>query len=146
MPELTAAIDRAFRAERDARWRWTPSAALRNGLDACSGAADELARAARYGANLSSADDAVALWALTCIDSGEHDGDELHGMPPELRAAVATIVIRRVLDDEAVLARWAWLDREIPKLGHGAPDRSADRAHRSRAAPPRDRVRGVRSQ
>jgi ferrous iron transport protein B len=125
LPELNAAIDRALRAERRARWRWTPSPALRKGLDAVMPALPASWHAdARYGAKLASANDAVALWALTCIDSSEQDGDELVGVPPELRAAVSAIDHPRTLDDEAVLARWTWLDREIPKIHHVAPDRS----------------------
>ncbi|HEY1814976.1 MAG TPA: ferrous iron transport protein B [Kofleriaceae bacterium] len=124
LPELVTAIDRALRAERTARWRWQPSATLRAALESVLPALPASWRTpARYRASLPTADDAVALWALTCIDSGE-DGDELVGVPPELRAAVGTVAHPRALDDEAVLARWTWLDREIPKLGHAKTDRS----------------------
>jgi ferrous iron transport protein B len=123
LPELVAAIDRAARAERRASWQWTPSPALRTHLDVVRGTLPaRWHAAARYGAELPRAEDAIALWALTCIDNSEHDSDELVGVPPEVRAAVAAQQF--ALDDEAVLARWAWLDREIPKLGHARPDRS----------------------
>ena len=112
LPELVAAIDRALRAERRERWRWSPSPALRTAMDTV-----KRALPASWPAS-----DALALWALSSIDSSEHDRDELVGVPAELRAAVAAI---QPNDDEAVLARWAWLDREIPKLGHAKPDRSA---------------------
>ena len=129
LPELGAAIDRALRAERRAIWRWTPSPALRRELDAVGAALPASWRAAeRYRAALPTADDAVALWALTCIDNSEHDGDELVGVPPELRAAAIAARAPRasdqLLDDEPVLARWKWLDREIAKLARVAPDRS----------------------
>jgi ferrous iron transport protein B len=57
-------------------------------------------------------------------------------VPAELRAAVAARTAGKVpemerslgrgreIDDEAVLARWKWLDTEIPKLAHKQPDRS----------------------
>src|SRR5262249_47224095 len=60
---------------------------------------------------------------LTCIDNDPQGGDELD-VPPELRAAVLARAADRTLDDEAVLARWAWIDREIPRLAHAQPDRS----------------------
>ena len=105
LPELRAAIERALHKERTPIWRWTPSAALRERLDAMRAAVPEL-------------DDARALWALTCID-GE---DELE-VAPDLRAAALANRLDRELDDEAVLARWAWLDREIPKLVKKQVDR-----------------------
>jgi ferrous iron transport protein B len=125
LPELVAAIDRALRSERRARWRWTPSPALRRDLDTVVAALPASWRSnARYHAPLPGADDAVALWALTCVDNSEQDADELVGVPPELRTAAAAQALTRALDDEGVLARWAWLDREMPKLAHVAPDRS----------------------
>lgn len=98
LEELRAAVDRALRKERTPVWRWTPSPGLRAKLDAMRAAVPSL-------------DDAGALWALTCID-GE---DELE-VAPDLRAAALAHQLDHALDDEAVLARWAWLDREIPKL------------------------------
>ncbi|HET9992593.1 MAG TPA: FeoB small GTPase domain-containing protein, partial [Kofleriaceae bacterium] len=135
LAELTAAIDRAARAERRAHWVWTPSPTLRVQLDVVRGALPASWRStARYakgpgehapsgrGVELAGADDAIALWALTCFDISEHDADELVGVPPDFRATV--IAQHFALDDEPILARWAWLDREIPKLAHSHPDRS----------------------
>jgi ferrous iron transport protein B len=124
LTELGAAIDRALRSERRTHRHWAPSPGLRASLDAVLAALPPSWRStARYRADLPVADEAVALWALTCIESGE-GGDELVGVPPELRSVVDTAAHTQALDDEAVLARWAWLDREIPKLGHAKPDRS----------------------
>jgi ferrous iron transport protein B len=124
LPELIAAIDRAARADRRAHWAWSPSPALRVQLDLVRGALPASWRSsARYaGAELPTADDAIALWALTCFDASEHEADELVGVPPDFRATV--LAQQFALDDEPVLARWAWLDREIPKLAHTHPDRS----------------------
>src|SRR5262249_17730089 len=88
LAELSAAIDRALRAERRARWEWTPSSDLRAALDAIRAVLPVTWRSdARYGATLPAADDAVALWALTCIESGPHHADALAQVPTELRAA-----------------------------------------------------------
>ncbi|MGE5186194.1 MAG: ferrous iron transport protein B, partial [Acidobacteriota bacterium] len=134
LPELVAAIDRALRSERRPAWVWTPSRELRAHLDAVRAELPASWRAsARYGApaqaaaliepGVADADDALALWALTCIESGE-DADELVGVPPELRAAVAARAPGKTVDDEVVLARWRWLDRELVKAMRGKPDRS----------------------
>jgi ferrous iron transport protein B len=123
LPELIAAIDRAARTERRAQWVWTPSPALRVQLDVVRGALPASWRStARYGSEVVAGDDAIALWALTCFDASEHEADELVGVPPDFRATV--LAQQFALDDEPVLARWAWLDREIPKLAHSHPDRS----------------------
>ena len=124
LDELRAAVDRVLRTERRAVWRWQPGSELRARLDAIRAALPEPWRSdERYGAALPEADAALALWALTCIEprTGGHDDDELH-VPEGLRAAVLAQPAPR--DDEAVLGRWAWLDREIPRLIHRAPDRS----------------------
>ncbi|TMQ11630.1 MAG: ferrous iron transport protein B [Deltaproteobacteria bacterium] len=124
LDELRAAIDRALRAERRAVWHWQPGRELRTRLDAVRAALPPSWRAqARYGAERPAADDALALWALTCIEpeTGGGDDDELD-VPDALRAAVTAEPAPR--DDEAVLARWAWLDREIPPLVSRPPDRS----------------------
>ncbi len=105
--ELVAAVDRALRTEPVARWRWTPSTALRAQLDALSPVVPW-----RH-ANA----DAVALWALACID----DEDELE-VPAALRAAIPAPV--RAIDDEPVLGRWKFLDGELAKLAEKKPDRS----------------------
>jgi ferrous iron transport protein B len=124
LDELRAAVDRALRSERRAIWQWQPGGELRARLDAVTGALPAAWRApARYGAELPAADDALALWALTCIEprTGGPDDDEL-AVPDALRAAVTGGPPPR--DDEAVLARWAFLDREIPPLVARPPDRS----------------------
>ena len=139
LPELVAAIDRALRGERRANWQWKPSAALRGHLDLVRDALPASWRAnERYrGAADPLADDAIALWALTCIEgAGRSDAatagiddevDELVGVPPDLRAVV-TKRLRgldtRALDDEAVLARWSWLDKELAALTKKKPDRT----------------------
>jgi ferrous iron transport protein B len=122
--DLTAAIDRAMRAERRATRVWQPSAELRRHIDAMRDALpDSWRSSARYGRELREADDALALWALTCVDSGE-DGDELTDVPNAVRSAAVTHALHRDREDEAILARWAWLDREIGKLAHRRADRS----------------------
>lgn len=160
LQELAGAVDRALRSERKPVWHWTPSPALRARLDAVAAALPPSWRAeGRYAADragpvsaaqpaagrgLAGSDDAVALWALTCIDSPQHsrgstahpgkagvmdanadDADELVGVPDAVRTAVLAEPMPRELDDEAALARWAWLDREIPRLQPTKPDRSA---------------------
>ncbi|HEX5064129.1 MAG TPA: ferrous iron transport protein B, partial [Kofleriaceae bacterium] len=125
--ELLGAIDRVLRAERTAAWLWTPSTELRTHLDAVRTALPDSWRAtARYGAASDRADDALALWALTCLESDPSEADELVGVPDALRASVASRVGDggRAIDDETVLARWRWLDREIPKLIKKRADRS----------------------
>ena len=108
LPELRTALDRALRGERRSAWTWQPSPALRAQLDAVRAALPHpWTSQHRYAVALPGSDDAVSLFALTCLD---HE-DELIGVPPELRAAVAAIPPRD--DDEAILARWAWLDKEI---------------------------------
>jgi ferrous iron transport protein B len=122
LADLIAAIDRASRKDRVASWRWHPSPALRAHLDAAVEALPQGWRSSvRYGAVLTHADDALALWALTCIDNSEHDADEL-AIPLALRAAVGERHFD--LDDEAILARWTWLDREIAKLVQKRTDHS----------------------
>ncbi|MEO7732709.1 MAG: ferrous iron transport protein B [Kofleriaceae bacterium] len=124
LDDLRAAIDRALRSERRATWHWQPGAELRPRLDAVTRAMPEAWRSTtRYGAALPAADDALALWALTCVEprTGGADDDEL-SVPEGVRAAVVAEPAPR--DAEAVLARWAWLDREIPPLISRAPDRS----------------------
>src|SRR6185312_2305135 len=86
LSELRAAVDRALRSERRSDWVWTPSPALRADLDAVKAALPPAWRApARVGADLPGSDDAIALWALTCIEQGD-EADELTGVPAELRA------------------------------------------------------------
>jgi ferrous iron transport protein B len=124
LDDLRAAVDRVLRGERRATWRWKPDADLRARLDAVRAAMpDGWRSAARYGDELGASDDAVALWALTCVEpvTGGADDDELD-VPAPVRAAVTAEPPPR--DDQAVLARWRWLDREIPPLITRATDRS----------------------
>jgi ferrous iron transport protein B len=124
LDDLRSAVDRALRSERRAIWQWQPGRELRTRIDAVRGALPDAWRSTtRYGALLPAADDALALWALTCIEprTGSPDDDELE-VPDSLRAAVVAEPAPR--DDEAVLARWSFLDREIPPLVRRQPDRS----------------------
>jgi len=124
LDDLRAAVDRVLHTERSATWRWQPGEALRERLTAVRAALPEpWASTTRYGAALPAADDAIALWALTCVEprTGGADDDELD-VPATVRAAV--VAAPPPSDDEAVLGRWAWLDREIPPLLSRAPDRS----------------------
>ncbi|HEX8113984.1 MAG TPA: ferrous iron transporter B, partial [Kofleriaceae bacterium] len=66
--------------------------------------------------------DALALWALTCVEPRTGADDDELEVPDALRAAVVAEPAPR--DDEAVLARWAWLDQEIPPLVSRPPDRT----------------------
>jgi ferrous iron transport protein B len=56
---------------------------------------------------------------MSCID-----GDDELEVPAPLRAATTARTIDRACDDEAVLGRWGWLDREIPPLVAHRTDRS----------------------
>jgi ferrous iron transport protein B len=128
LDELVAAVDRALRAERSSTWHWGPSASLRAHLDAVREALPASWHATnRYGAAMDRADDALALWALTCIDSEGSEADELADVSNDLRAIVTKRtrgLDTRALDDEAILARWRWLDKELGALTKKKPDRS----------------------
>lgn len=125
LDELVAAVDRALHGERKALWRWRPSPALREILDPVREALPASWRAdARHGTTDRAADDALALWSVTCLEPRTGVDDDELDVPDELRAAATAHTIDRALDDEAVLARWAWLDREIPKLLARPADRS----------------------
>ena len=118
LAELGEAITRALRSEPKAHWRWEPSPALRAHLDAIHG---ELPQAwLESGASA----DAIALWALTCIEPRTGVDDDELDVPDALRTAAVDRAVDRSIDDEVVRARWAWLDREIPKLVTRRPDRS----------------------
>ncbi|CAN5918439.1 ferrous iron transport protein B [soil metagenome] len=125
LKELIAGIDRALRKDRASVWRWKPSADLQAHLDAVRQAMPAAWRTeTRHGIDSPSADDALALWALTCIEPRTGiDDDELE-VPSELRAAASARTVARTADDEAVLGRWNWLDQEIPKLIRRKVDRS----------------------
>ncbi len=120
--DLIAAVDRATRKQPQAIWHWQPDDALRARLDQLATAlpddwhhpADDDAPARR---------DALALWSLTNVEpiTGGPDDDELD-IPLDLRRAALD---KSGLDlDAPILARWAWLDREIPKLSTRPIDRS----------------------
>jgi ferrous iron transport protein B len=96
-------------------WRWTPSDEL----------AVHIARVRQALPDGWPQSDAMALWALQSID-GE---DELAGVPDAVRAAVPERAegVRAAgawIDDEAILARWAWLDKHVAPLVAVPPDRS----------------------
>jgi ferrous iron transport protein B len=124
LSDLAAAIDRALRAERRATWRWQPSPKLRACLDGvCAAVPTAWMTTTRYGAPLPAGDDALALWAVTCIEprTGGNEDDELE-IPEALRTACTG---HAELDlDRPILDRWVWLDREIGKLTKKKPDRS----------------------
>lgn len=84
------------------RWRWTPSPGL---------AADLAAVRAALPASWPSSD-ALALWALMSVE----DGDEL-ALDSQLRDAVlAARTPGKAIDDEAVQARYRWLDQHVAPL------------------------------
>jgi ferrous iron transport protein B len=105
-------------ATRHELWHWKPSPAL-------------AARLVPVRAALPEGwphQEAMALWALMSVEPD----DELTHIPPALRAAatVAPEEARRI-DDEAIAARYAWLDREVAPLSAHEPDRSrTDRVDR----------------
>ncbi len=106
LEQLSAAIDRATTLPPKPIWRWEPAANLRAKLD-----------------SIPAENDAIGLWAVTNVEprSGSPDDDELE-IGDELRAAALD---KTGLDlDAPILARWAWLDREIPKLIKKPVDRS----------------------
>ena len=108
IPALIAAIDRTMTKPAQAVWRWEPAPQLRTRLAAIKPTAGS---------------DAKALWALTNIEAreGSPDDDELV-ISDQLRAAALD---KTGLDlDAPILARWAWLDREIPRLIKKPVDRS----------------------
>jgi ferrous iron transport protein B len=112
IPALIAAVDRAMTKPAHAVWRWEPAPELRARLTSLQPVAGT---------------DAKALWALTNVElrSGSPDDDEL-AISEQLRDAALD---KTGLDlDAPILARWAWLDREIPKLIAKPVDRS--RTHR----------------
>jgi ferrous iron transport protein B len=91
-------------------WHWRPSRPLEGAV-------------ARARANLPPewpSSDAMALWALMSLDSG----DELAGIPDDLRAAaVLEPALALAVDAEAIRARYDWLDREVAPLVLRPPDR-----------------------
>jgi ferrous iron transport protein B len=139
LDQLAAAVDRAVASTPVAPvWRWTPSPALRARIEAVGDA---------IATTTWPPSDALALWALSSIAPSGREGrsdfwvdDELDHVPAAIRAAVTaqitTAAVARATDDEAVLARWAWLDTAIAPL--------ARRAAATPAAPtPRDRTQRI---
>jgi ferrous iron transport protein B len=111
--ELRAAItQRLADPGRAERWFWQPSAPL----------AAAIARVRAVMPPAWPASDAMALWALMSVE----DDDELKGIPAPLRATVLATPAEaaRAIDDEAIRARYAWLDREVAPLIRHEPDRS----------------------
>jgi ferrous iron transport protein B len=107
---LGESIQRSLQQATEPRWRWQPSEALRAHLRAVG---DQLPDSWPH-------TDGMALWALSSVD----DDHELAHIPDRLRRAVNARGLTRTLDDEPVLARWAYLDREIAKTAVSKPDRS----------------------
>ena len=142
LPQLVDAIARALGRERQAIRRWEPSPALRARIDrvraklpedwvrcvddAAGRSADAGGSRAERAEGEAAGADALALWALTCVEprTGGPDDDELD-VPAELRAAATTTDPGELAElDRPILARWAWLDREVPKLVTRRADRS----------------------
>ncbi len=93
------------------RWCFGPSAKLRMDLDAV------LPHLPADWPQL----EALALWALMSIDSG----DELANIPEDLRLSVRNRERPGLeIDDEVIEARYRWLDREIGPLLRGHPPRT----------------------
>jgi ferrous iron transport protein B len=106
--QIALRLDDPARAER---WQWKPSPAL----------AERLARVRAALPDGWPDRDAMALWTLMSVEPD----DELTHIPPSLRAAAGTSADEsRQIDDEAIAARYTWLDREVAPLLAHAPDRS----------------------
>ncbi len=126
LPVLLAEITNVLRAERRAVARYEVTPELRARLDQVKAALPEAwTTAARYGTELPAGDDALALWALTCVEprTGSPDDDELE-LPAALRGAVSAQSAASDAElDRPILARWNWLDREIARLTKRQIDR-----------------------
>jgi len=110
--ELSAAIARRLHnPERREIWHWQPTPWLRNLLAQTRAALPETWPSC----------DAMALWALMSVEAG----DELQGIPAQLRQAVhLPSESRKQVDDEAILGRYAFMDATLAPLGRHAPDHS----------------------
>ena len=96
-------------------WRWKPSPALQ----------EAIGRVRPTFPSDWPRSDAMALWALMSVG----EGDELAGIPADLREAVAAAGIPGpALDDEVIKARYDWLDREIAPICRRPPDRRRSEA------------------
>ena len=137
LPQLIAAIGRTLVIPRTAKWRWEATPEMRARIDRARPALPPAwTTEHRYGSALPAGDDALALWAVTCIEprTNTPDDDELD-VPAALRAAatqlgdagIAAAAAASDADREVdgpILARWAWLDRTIPPLITRKADRS----------------------
>jgi ferrous iron transport protein B len=151
LDRLLTAIERTVAAPVPAPvWRWQPSEALRARFDAV--------RPALVAAGWP-ADDALALWALQSIDRDDEllhvpaalreavlaqagaDAATAAAATPAAAAAAAAAATATAatatataaataLDDEAVLGRWTWLDREITPLVTRAVTKTKTRTER----------------
>jgi ferrous iron transport protein B len=112
VPELRAAlVKRLGQEQRIEGWHWQPSPWL----------SDKMTTVLPALAPDWPGSDAMALWALMSVG----DGDELRGIPPELRKVTRLDhEDQKRVDDEAICSRYAWLDREIGPLVLHAPDRT----------------------
>ena len=108
--ELNAAIARRLRKpERHEIWHWQPTAWLRKLLDET-----RTALPAEWPAC-----DAMALWALMSVETG----DELHDIPVALRQAVhLPSESHKRIDDEAILGRYSFMDAKLAPLGRHEPN------------------------
>ncbi len=128
LPELLAAMGRALKLERRSPQRYEVSDGLRVRLDNVKAALpDTWTTATRYGNSLPPGDDALALWAMTCVEprTGSPDDDELV-IPDALRRVAIDQATGTAADlelDQPILARWTWLDREVAKLAKQQTDR-----------------------
>jgi ferrous iron transport protein B len=108
--ELGEAMLRALEGPAEPVWRWKPSPKLQRHLESVR---EKLP--AGWPKN-----DGMALWAMSSVD----EDHELAHIPAELRAEISACQLDRGLDDEPVLARWAYLDQQLAKATTGTPDRS----------------------
>ncbi len=108
---LSAAIARrALLRETREIWHWTPSAGLSAKFADVRAALPDSWHSC----------DAMALWALMSVESD----DELRGIPEAVRAATRMDAdAAKRIDDEAIVGRYAWIDREIAPLIRQEPDR-----------------------
>ena len=92
------------------RWNWRPSRALEEAIGQVRAALPT-----SWPVN-----DAMALWALMSVEPE----DELTSIPVDVRlAARLSDAQARRFDDEAIRARYAWLDAHIAPLVRTEPDR-----------------------
>ena len=95
-------------------WRWAPGEDLREAI--------ELARVALP--PTWPASDALGLWALMSW-TPEGEEDAVGALTPELQQAMERLALHPSdIDDEAIGARYAWLDAEVLPLLQGQADRS----------------------